>query len=142
MATRINPPIFNKAKNYERFRQELLALREITDLKEDKQGIALALTLPEDDESQIREKVFDQVPIDDLKSEDGLNVLLNFLDHHLAKDDLTYSLEKFEDFDDFCRSQGQPITECIAVFDSKYKKLEKKNMTAFRNFSLPVTTQS
>ena len=51
MGTRINPPIFNKSKNYERFRQELLAWREITDLKEDKQGIGIALTLPEDDES-------------------------------------------------------------------------------------------
>ena len=96
-----NPPIFNKSKNYERFRQELLAWREITDLKEDKQGIAIALTLPEDDESQIREKVFDQIPIDNLKSADVLNVLLNFLDQHLAKDDLSDSPEMFEDFDDF-----------------------------------------
>ena len=129
MATRINPPIFNKAKYYERYRQELLAWRKITDLKEDKQDIAIALTLPEDDESKIREKVFDQVPTDDLKSEYGLNVLLNFLDEHLPKDDLMDSLEKFEDFDDFCRSQEQSITEYIAVFDSKYKKIEKKNMT-------------
>ena len=43
MATRINPPIFNKAKNYERFRTEVLAWREITDLKEDKQGKGIAL---------------------------------------------------------------------------------------------------
>ena len=42
---------------------------------------------------------------------------------------MTYSLEKSEDFDDFCRSQGHSITEYIAVFDSKYKKIEKKNMT-------------
>ena len=42
---------------------------------------------------------------------------------------MTYSLETFEYFDDFCRSQGQSITEYIAVFDSKYKKIEKENMT-------------
>ena len=29
----------------------------------------------------------------------------------------------------FFRSQGQSITEYITVFDSKYKKIEKKNMT-------------
>ena len=56
MKTRINPPTFNKGKNYERFRQELTAWREITDLSKDKQGIAIALSLPEDDEPQIREK--------------------------------------------------------------------------------------
>ena len=129
MTTRINLPIFNKAKTYERFRQELLAWIEITDLSEDKQGIAIALSLPDDDESQIREKVFDQIAIDDLKSNDGLTVLINVLDEHLAKDDLTDSLEKIEDFDDFYRTDGQSVTEYIAIFDSKYKKIEKKKMT-------------
>lgn len=49
MTTRINPPTFNKEKNYERFKQELLAWKEITDLRQDKQGIAIALSLPEED---------------------------------------------------------------------------------------------
>ena len=78
MTTRINPPAFNKDKNYERFKQELLAWKEITDLRQDKQGIAIALSLPDEDESKIREKVFDQIPLDDLKSDDGFTVLLNF----------------------------------------------------------------
>ena len=56
MTTRINPPSFNKGKNYGRFRKKLLAWTEITDLRKDKQGIAIALSLPEEDESQTREK--------------------------------------------------------------------------------------
>ena len=80
MTTRINPQIFNKRKNYEGFRQELTAWKEITDLSKDKQVIAIALSLLEDDESQIREKVFDQIPVDDLKNDDGLTVLSSFLD--------------------------------------------------------------
>ena len=124
MTTRINPPTFNKEKNYERFKQELLAWKEITDLRQDKQGIAI-----EEDESKIREKVFDQIPLDDLKSEDGFTVLLNFLDQHLAKDDLSDSLEKFEDFEDFKRAEGQSINEYVATFDAKYRKVEKKKMT-------------
>ena len=129
MTTRINPPTFNKEKNYERFKQELLAWKEITDLRQDKQGIAIALSLPEEDESKICEKVFDQIPLDDLKSEDGFTVLLNFLDQHLAKDDLSDSLEKFEDFEDFKRAEGQSINEYVATFDAKYRKVEKKKMT-------------
>ena len=58
-----------------------------------------------------------------------MTVLLNFLDKHLAKDDLTDSLEKFEDFDDFYRNEGQSIHEYIAEFDTKYRKMEKKDMT-------------
>ena len=48
MTTRINPPTFNKDKTYERFKLELLAWKEITNLRPDKQGIAIALSLPED----------------------------------------------------------------------------------------------
>ena len=58
MTTRISIPIFGKEKNYERFKQELLAWREITELSKEKQGIAVALTHPVNDEKQIREKVF------------------------------------------------------------------------------------
>ena len=78
MTTRINPPTFNKGKNYERFRQQLTAWKEITELSKDKQCIAIALSFPENDESQIRQKGFDQIPLDDLKSDDGLTVLLIF----------------------------------------------------------------
>ena len=73
--------------------------------------MAIALSLPEDDGSQIREKVFSQVKLPDRKKEDGLNILVFFLDKHLAKVDLTDSLEKFDIFDDYERSfgaQGSP----------------------------------
>lgn len=105
-----------------------MAWREVTELSEFKQGIAIALTLPEDDESQIREKVFDQIQINDLKSINGFSVLIEFLDLHLAKDDLTDSLEKFEDFEDYSRSEGQSINEFVAIFDAKYHKIKNKNM--------------
>ena len=128
MATKINPPIFSKSKSYELNKQELLAWSEITDLDKKKRGVTIALTLPENDESKIREKVFDQIKLDDLKKDTGFNTLLEFLDKHLAKDDLADSLEKFEEFEDLKRAESQTINEHIAVFDSKYHKIEKKNM--------------
>ena len=129
MTTKINPPSFNSAKTYERFKQELLAWREITELSKNKQGIAVALSLPDDDENKIKDKVFDQIALDELKDENGLNILIAFLDKHLGKDDLADSIEKFEDFDDFKRKDGQTIQEFIAMFDSKYRKIEKKDMS-------------
>ena len=128
MTTRVNPPSLTKSKNYERFKQEVLAWSEITELKRDKQGIAVVLSLPEEDENQIKDKVFDQIPVDDLKDDSGLDILLAFLDKHLGKDDLADSLDKFEDFDEFSRKDGQSIQEYIAMFDSKYRKVEKKSM--------------
>lgn len=127
MATRIDPPSL-RTKGYELYRQELLAWREVTDLRKDKQGVAIALSLPEDDKTQIREKVFEQISLDDLKKEDGLDTLITFLDSHLKKDDLADSLEKFEEFEDFHRQSEMSITEYIASFDSRYRKIEKLNM--------------
>ena len=34
-----------------------------------------------------------------LKTDDGLIILLNFLDKHCGKDELVDSLEKYEDFE-------------------------------------------
>ena len=59
-----------------------------------------------------------------------INSSFKFLDQHLAKDDLTDSLEKFEDFEDFKRADGQLVNEYVAIFDAKYKKIEKKNSTS------------
>ena len=78
MKTKINPPSFNSAKSYERFKKETLAWREITEFRKSKQSIAVALSLPEDDENQIKDKVFDQISLDELKGENGLNILLTF----------------------------------------------------------------
>ena len=103
----------------------MLAWKEITDLAKNKQGITVALLLPEDDEHRIKDKVFDQIPLDDLKSDFGLSLLIEFLDKHLAKDDLTDSLDKFDEFDDFRRKEGQSIHKYIA----KYRKIEKKSMS-------------
>ena len=78
MATRIDPPSL-RSKSYELYRHELLAWREVTDLRKDKRGVAIALSLPEEDKNRIREKVFEQIKLDDLKKDDGLDTLIAFL---------------------------------------------------------------
>ena len=47
----------------------------------------------------------------------------------MAKNDLADRVEKFDDFDDFRREDGQSIHEYIAMFNAKYRKKEKKKMT-------------
>ena len=128
MTITIKPPVYNNKKNYERYKQELLAWKEITDLDATKQAIAVALSLPEEDDTQIRDKVFDQLPLEDLKKENGFSVLVTFLDEHLGKDDLSDSIEKFYDFENYERVDRQTINNFIANYDMKYRKIEKKNI--------------
>ena len=121
------PPVFKNGGNYELYRKQILAWTELTDLAKNKQGIVVALSLPED-ETNIKEKVFDEIPLEDLKTADGLIILLRFLDKLLGKDDLVDSFEKYDDFEKFERKPGQPINEYLSSFEWKYRKIENKSM--------------
>jgi len=88
MAMRINPPEL-KNKAYDRYKQELSARKEITELPQNKQGMAIALTLAEEDDPGIRENIFDEMTLDGLKDADGLKKLITFMDSKLGKDGLT-----------------------------------------------------
>ena len=66
MEMKINPPDLC-SKSYELYKLQLLAWQEVTDICKSKQGIVIALSLPENDEFHIKEKVFNQVSLNDLK---------------------------------------------------------------------------
>ena len=83
MALKINIPVF--IDNYERYWMEFEAWREIADLPKAKQGIAVALPLPPESSSDIRDEVFEQITITDLKAENGFETLLAFLDRENYK---------------------------------------------------------
>ena len=73
MTMKINPPLFkSEIKSYDRYKQELLAWKEVTEVPATKQAVAVALSLPENDATRIREKVFDEIPLVDLKAEGAL----------------------------------------------------------------------
>ena len=125
MALKINNPVF--IDNYERYRIELEAWREITELPKAKQGIAVALSLPPESSSDIRDKVFEQLPITDLKA-NGFGTLLAFLDRELQKDDISAYYGKLNDFEEFRRSPDQSIHEYITKFDQLYNRIAKCKM--------------
>ena len=127
MTMDIDPPCFTSL-NFERYKLELQAWSEVTNVSKAKQGAVIALSLPEDDEYQIREKVFSGLSLDDLTNEDSLNILIKFLDGYLGKDELVDSIDKFEDFENFERADKQSIRDYIASFDLKYRKLQKLNI--------------
>ena len=116
------------SSNYELWKLETLAWTVVTDLSREKQAVAVALSLPEDDKNNIKEKVFGGLKLDDLNSENGMSLLFQLLDKHLLEDELMDSLNKFEDFENFERKRGQSIREYVNNFDLKFNKLEKLNI--------------
>ena len=81
---KIKAPAY-KESNYEHYHLELMAWREVTDNPKEKQGIAIALSLPEETECSIREKIFDELSIAQLKVDVGFKRLIEFLDEKFKK---------------------------------------------------------
>ena len=125
MATEISIPTLTGSTNYELWKLQTQAWTFVTELSKEKQAVAVALNLPEDDKRKIKERVFGELELDVLNSENGMSVLFEFLDRYLLEDELMNSWNKFEDFEKFERKHGQNIREYVADFDLKFRKLEK-----------------
>ena len=128
MSFRLQTPSF-KDKSYETFKAQLLLWKECTDVPPEKQGIFIYLSLPDDDESKIKEKVLDEVTTEELKSKTGLDILLKFFDKHLKKDDLAEEWSKFNEFDDFSLDEAMGVDDYVLKYDSLYNKLVKCGIT-------------
>ena len=77
MTKRINPPDFRKCNSYERYKQELLAWKRVTEVDKKQQAIAIALSIPAngEEETGICEKVCEELKLDDLEKDEGLPFL-------------------------------------------------------------------
>ena len=125
MVTEISIPTLTGSTNYELCKLQTQAWTVVTQLSKEKHAVAVALSLPEDDKWKIKEKVFDELELDVLNSENGMSVLFEFMDRYLLEDELMNSWNKFEDFEKFERKHVQNIREFVADFDLKFRKLEK-----------------
>ena len=128
MGTAVNPPILTESTSYELWKLETRAWSVITDLGKEKQAIAVALNLPNTEKNGIKERVFDELELNDLKRENGMDILFKFLDKHLLEDELVNSLKRFEEFEIFTRQNNENIREYVNKFDLKFRKLEKLNI--------------
>ena len=67
----------------------------VTYLEKEKLGIAIALSLPENDPSEVRDEVFNEVTLDKLNKTDGVKTLLTYLDSLFKKDELNEFYEHY-----------------------------------------------
>ena len=125
MATNLSILALTGSTNYELLKLQTQAWTVVMELSKEKQAVAVALSLPEDDERKIKEKVFDELELDVLNSENGMSVHFEFLDRYLLEDELMNSWNEFEDFEKFERKHGQNIRKYVSDFDLKFRKLEK-----------------
>lgn len=127
MSLKVAPPAFKSGeKSFERWRTEVELWEAITDLPAEKRGIAVALSIPENE--LIRQQVMEEMEKADLSKADGLEALLNFMELKLGKDDIQDCLDKYEDFKYCKRTSGQKVTDYIVDFEQKYNRILKKKI--------------
>ena len=85
----------------------------------------MALGLPDEHSSHIKEKCLMSLGLKKLTIQDSLNKLIEFIDKHLLKDELEDAFEKCVPFEQFERS-SESITNFMTGFDHKSGKIEKK----------------
>ena len=98
MSVKVKIPQFTTKKSFEKYKQELEWWASVTDVPKKKQALVVALDLPDEHESGIREKVTEQLTREDLEVDDGMEILIKFLQKQFGMDELASSLEKYEDF--------------------------------------------
>ena len=118
-----NPPLLNDLESYERWREDLLMWKEVTDLSSNKQALAVHLTL----KGQARE-VANQVSTDDKKKDNGLEILIKKLDEAFLKEPERRKFMIYQDFEECVRRDGLPICDFMREFDMKYFKMKEKGM--------------
>ena len=97
-------PILTTEKSYKRYKTELNCWLKLSSLEKSKQGLAVALSLPDSHPSKIKDTVFTQLTVDELSADKGIEELIKLFDKHLGKDTLSDAFDKFNDFERFTRS--------------------------------------
>ena len=119
-----NPPMFDqKTMTYESWKNEVEVWRLVTELKPEKQALAVALSLT----GNVRETAM-ELPAENLADKDGMKKLIEHLDKVFLRDDRDKAYEAYKNFDSFRKSESKSMSEYIIEFDKLYNKAKKYEM--------------
>ena len=88
-----------------------------------KQAVTVALAFPEG--SEVRSKIFEEVNIDDLAKDDGVQALLGQLDKWYKKDEMSAAYEAWTRFDSYKKGREDTMEKYILEFVKRNTALEK-----------------
>ena len=128
MTTKIPIPKYDPEKSYDIYRAELELWDTVTDVSAEKKAACIILTLPCTGTCTIRTTVIQKGDKAKLNSATGFAELLRLLDELLGKDDLQDCVDKYDEFEDYHRT-NETMREYVQVFDTKVAKLTNKSIT-------------
>ena len=133
------PPQFvSDMKTYAQWLIEIELWSTVTEIKKEQQGSVIALSLPDYDalhNINIRERVMNDIDKTALKSENGVQTLIAFLDPIYKQDDLASAYEKWLSYERFTRKEQMSMEEYVSEYQKLYNRIAKLGI------ALPSTVQ-
>ena len=124
--TKIKVPEFDSVnKTYEMYVKEVKFWLKLTKVAKEEQAVLLAYNLPDNDPSGIKEKLFLELDLDTLSTDDGVKEYLEYMDAIFLKDDLTKTYEDYVEFDSYKRPVDVKIVAFINEFEKRYNRIKK-----------------
>ena len=117
------PPVFTDKIPYTRWVNVLKFWDKITKIDAKEKGLAVALSLPVN--SDIRDKVFTEMTVEELNVDDGLKKLITFLDKEYKKEEIAEVYDAWSKFDKLNRSSGETMENYLREFDKCQKQIKK-----------------
>ena len=94
--TRIKVPTFNSdTDEYETYLHEVNMWKIIGKVDKKEQAMMLVYELNKGDSSGIRDKVMNELSIEDLNKDDGVDKYIKYIDKHFKKDDSVATYEAY-----------------------------------------------
>ena len=129
---KLQPPSFiSSKKTYDAYKKELKVWSIASSVEKEKQALVVALSLPDDHDSHIKEKIFSEIDIDVLNSDAGMEKLIAFLDKRFALDNFVVAYDKYVAWTNLTRNANQKVEDFISDYECACNDAERYGMKDF-----------
>ena len=118
------PPALSKSTSYENWLKELKIWQLYTEIKKEKQGPAIFLTL----EGKAREAVL-ELDVENISGESGIDNIIKKLDSLYKKDTVQVAYEAYDKFERFKRPENMSMKNFIIEFERLVSKTKSHGMS-------------
>lgn len=117
------PPSLGPDTVYETWKNELEVWELVTDVKPEKQALAVTLSLT----GQARARAL-EIDAAELNTGDGMNVLVTTLDALFLQDEVDLAYMSYSDFESFKKRQSMSMADYIVEYERRYTICKKYKM--------------
>ena len=122
-------PVLKVGTVYEDWKLEVGAWQELTELPKMKQGLMLTMAISDNHPMGLKHKVLGpSVGMDNLKKEQGVAKLFEYLDGILLQDKFVDLYNTYKKFENFKREKSDSIEQYISSYDAIILELKKKKI--------------